>query len=108
MSNKQYITEKIEDTIEDIINYVKPITDTVKEIVLEHDYISPIVKLNENIRKNKINQFFINIETISNQDIRDFIKELNENEQVIFVEMINKVIDLDNSKLYSIYITTIF
>ncbi|RLA77562.1 MAG: hypothetical protein DRG78_17135 [Epsilonproteobacteria bacterium] len=97
MEEKKHFTETIEDTILGVVDYVRPMTNTIKDIALANEFISPVIKLNENIKINKINEFFKNIEENTNENIIDFTKNLKDNEKGIFIEMINKVISLDDS-----------
>jgi hypothetical protein len=94
--NKDYI-DVIDNTLSEIYDYYgRPLIGTVKDLIAESDNINPLLVLRNNIQKNKITNFFKNIQKISNLDIKDFINNLNKKEKVFFVEMINKVIDLDD------------
>ena len=97
--------DKFDDTCEKIYeNIYKPLKDTGSDYLQNNEYINPLIKLRHNITSNKIRLFMNNIEDKTGNDIKDFINNLTPDELIIFSEMTNKVVDLDDS--IQIFITS--
>lgn len=94
------IINSVVDFIDDsgnklIDDFVLPIIQGGKEIVLDDEHIKPLVTIRKSFVQNKISRY---LEFIDNEPekVKDFIEDLDSNEKTIFIEVINKVIDLDD------------
>ncbi len=78
--------------------FLIPIIKTDVNLVKENEYINPLLKLQNEFIKNKINLSFNNLNLQTEKEKLNFINNLEtDNEKVFFMETINKIIDLDDS-----------
>ena len=76
-----------------------PIVKELSEIVSDGSkIISTVNKARDMIIKNKIRIFFESLNEISNTEINKYLKSMedDENKKILFIEILNKVIDLDD------------
>lgn len=75
-----------------------PIAKGIKDIVIEDNiYIKSFLTIKTAFMENKISQFLKYLEYEDENDILDFINNLNSKEKIFFIEVINKTIDMDDS-----------
>ena len=87
--------------IETVDNIILPIISATKEIVLDSEYIKPIVIIKNELIKSKINNFFNTLNKKTEQERIEFINDLDDNIKPFFAETVSKIIDLDdNLQLY--------
>lgn len=92
------LEEKIVDATNEFIgNFIVPIAKAGTSLVLENEYINPIIKIRSEFAKNKVNLYFDNLHLNSEKEKIDFINSLNDNQKIFFAETVNKIIDLDDS-----------
>lgn len=85
-----------------IENVIFPLLSGTKELVKENEYIKYFLVFKTARIKNKISNFLQNIDSNLNEDIKDFINNLNNHEKSMFIESINKVMESDDD--FQIYI----
>lgn len=90
----------LKEELKNTINQIFPKLDGFSEIISDSSSIlRGLSKAHELIIVNKFKIFVNNLESITKQDIYEFIDEIKDNEQAktIFIESINKTIDLDDT-----------
>lgn len=98
MNNK--IINSVIDFIDDsgnklIDDFVLPFIQGGKDFILEDEQIKPLLILRKSFVQRKLSKFLNFIDKEPKKMI-EFIKGLESNEKVLFIETINKVIDLDD------------
>ncbi len=94
--------ENIVNNIEEVGNqmidgFIIPILNGVKKIAIEDNiYIKSFITIKTAFMENKISQFLKYLEYEDENDILDFINNLNSKEKIFFIEIINKTIDMDD------------
>lgn len=87
--------------IEDFNTKILPLINGVKEIVLDNEYIKPITIIKNKLSKSKIDYFFDNLNKKTKDERIQFINDLDDKVKPFFVEIVSKIIDLnDNLQLY--------
>jgi hypothetical protein len=87
--------------IEDLNTKILPLINVVKEMVLDNEFIKPIVNIKNELIKNKISCFFDNLNKKTEDEKIQFINDLDDKVKPFFVEVVSKIIDLnDNLQLY--------
>lgn len=83
---------------EDLLSVIPNFEDLAEILSDANSVVSMVNKTQKMIVKNKIQTFIRDIETVSHSQINDFCHAIkdDENQKVIFIEAINKVIDLDD------------
>ena len=83
---------------EDLLSVIPNFEDLTEILSDANSVVSIVNKTRKMIVKNKIQTFIRDIETVSDSKIYDFCHAIkdDENQKVIFIEAINKVIDLDD------------
>lgn len=91
------IIDNIDDKGNNLLDsIVLPILKGGKKIIEDNEYIKSISTMRNSFIQNKLSKFLENINKHIDEDIIDFIKNLNTNEKTFLIESINKVIDLDD------------
>jgi hypothetical protein len=87
--------------IEDFNTKILPLINGAKEIVLDNEYIKPITIIKNKLSKSKIDYFFDNLNKKTKDERIQFINDLDDKVKPFFVEIVSKIIDLnDNLQLY--------
>lgn len=80
---------------------ILPLISGAKEIVLDNEYIKPILIIKNKLSKSKIDYFFDNLNKKTKDERIQFINDLDDKVKPFFVETVSKIIDLnDNLQLY--------
>lgn len=94
--------ENIVNNIEEVGNQmidglIIPILNGVKKIAIEDNiYIKSFITIKTAFMENKISQFLKYLEYKDENEILNFINNLNSKEKIFFIEIINKTIDMDD------------
>lgn len=99
---KQVFKEIVNEGLDSINNGTAVTGRTLKKILLENDFVTPLVNFSNESNKRKIEVFIENIiEDNSKEKILEFIDNLSDDDKIFFTEMIKKAIDLnDNFQIY--------
>ncbi|MGJ0315517.1 hypothetical protein NG754_03155 [Aliarcobacter cryaerophilus] len=89
---------KIIDSYEEFCEKViVPIIRTGKDVVLENEYINPILKLRSEFLKQKVNLYFEHLNLKTEEEKINFLHNLNDEQKIFFTETVNKTIDLNDN-----------